>query len=528
MHRVLLICLFSFSWASVFTQDVELESSDIPIFIVTTNGEEIPNEPKINVHLGIIDNGDSRNYITDPFNGYDGKVGIEIRGNGTADLDKVSYLFETREEDGSNNNVDLLGLPKENDWILYAPWIDKTLIRNILTYDLANRMGMYSSRTRFVELIIDDEYIGVFVLLEKIKRDKNRVAVTKFDEENNDPSSGGYIVRIDSWFHHTKGWTSDTYQVDGNDRAVNFQYVYPKYDNITDAQKEYVSSFVHDFEHTLNDAQPPFISEAIKDKIDINSFIDFFIIQELSKNPDGYRLSTYFSREAGGKITMGPMWDHNYCYGNYNPYENVFIKWEYDNSWWQFNDAQIPFWWDKLMQDSFYVSTLNERWSALRNNGTINCDAFSTRIDEWAAEVYEAQGRNFVRWPVLGVNSTFDWNAGPTYEDELEYLKNWLCNRIEWLDYQLPEMERKFDLKDFEVHPNPADFECTVEFFAPEEGIYTLHIYDIQGRLVLSKQFSLIEGYNQMTFEIAELSSGIYLLQFPNLESYPIKKLVVR
>jgi len=506
MQRFIVGLVFLFSFTSFFAQEVELQSSDIPIFVITTGGEEIPNEPKLDVHLGVIDNGVLRNNISDPFNGYDGKVGIEIRGNGTADLDKVSYLFETRKEDGSNNNVELLGLPNENDWILYAPWIDKSLIRNILTYDLANRMGMYSSRTRFVELIIDGEYKGVFILMEKIKRDGDRVDVEKYDPENDDPSQLGYIVRIDSWFHHTKGWTSDTYQVDGRDRAVNFQYVYPKYDKITDPQKEYISELVHDFERTLNDTEPPEIAEALSDIADLNSFVDFFIIQELSKNPDAYRLSTYFSKDVDDKIKMGPMWDHNYCYGNYNPYENVFIKWEYDNHWFDF-PAQIPFWWDKLLQDSTYVSLLNERWTNFRNTEVIECDVFNTLIDSWAAEVYEAQERNFITWPVLGVNSTFEWNAGPTYEDEVDYLKDWLCNRIEWLDQQFPELERKFNVKDYDIRPNPASTELVIDIQAPDTGNYDFHVYNL--------------------IDIADLLPGVYVLNFPVLDSFASKKLIV-
>ncbi len=526
MLRFFLYIFFILTSILLPAQEVDLNSSDIPILVVTTGGLEIPNEPKLDAHLGIIDNGLFRNDITDPFNGYDGKIGIEIRGNGTADLDKVSYLFETRKSDGSNNNVSILGLPKENDWVLYAPWIDKSLIRNVLTYDLANRIGMYSSRTRFVELVIDDEYKGVFVLMEKIKRDKNRVAVTKFEEDNNDPSAGGYIVRIDSWFHHTKGWESDIYQVNGEDRACYFQYVYPKYDDITDNQKEYISEIVHDFERTLDTATPPDIAVEISDKIDLKSFADYFILQELSKNPDAYRLSTYFSKDVDGKIKMGPMWDHNYCYGNYNPYQNVWEKWEYDNHWFDF-PGQIPFWWDKLLKDSTYVSTLNDRWNMFRNNGTIDCNMLSMRIDSWAAEVYEAQGRNFVRWPVLGENSTFNWNAGPTYEDEVDYLKNWLCNRIDWLDEQFPKMKRKFEISKFEISPNPATLYTTISIQSPVTDKTRLHIFTLDGKLVITEHLDLVKGYNVKELDISTLSKGVYIINFPEIEDFTSKKLVV-
>ena len=134
--------------------DVNYRESNLPIITINTYGEEIPDEPRIDAYMGIIDNGNVVNKIDDVFNNYDGKITIEKRGNSSQDQEKPPYRFETVDGNGENNNVQLLGLPEENDWILYAPWSDKSLIRNVLIYSLSNEMGRYAPRSKFVELYL--------------------------------------------------------------------------------------------------------------------------------------------------------------------------------------------------------------------------------------------------------------------------------------------------------------------------------------------------------------------------------------
>ena len=179
--------------------DVNYRESNLPIITINTYGDEIPDEPRIDAYMGIIDNGNVVNKIDDVFNDYDGKITIEKRGNSSQDQEKPPYRFETVDGNGENNNVQLLGLPEENDWILYAPWSDKSLIRNVLIYSLSNEMGRYAPRSKFVELYLNDEYRGVYVLMEKIKRDKNRVPISSLDPNKNsgDDLTGGYILKFD-------------------------------------------------------------------------------------------------------------------------------------------------------------------------------------------------------------------------------------------------------------------------------------------------------------------------------------------
>ena len=149
--------------------------------------------------MGIIDNESGVNFIGDTFSDYHGNITIESRGNSSQGQPKKPYRFETVTAEGENDNVSLLGLPEENDWVLYAPWSDKSLIRNVLTYQLSRELGHYASRTRYCELYLNEEYQGVYVLVEKIKRDANRVDISKltFDEIDGDDLTGGYILKFD-------------------------------------------------------------------------------------------------------------------------------------------------------------------------------------------------------------------------------------------------------------------------------------------------------------------------------------------
>lgn len=152
----------------------------MPIFIIDTKGQDIVDDPKTNVHLGVIYNGEGqRNYLSDSMNHYNGKIGIELRGNSTQNFPKKPYTFETRLESGENNNVSLLGFPEENDWILRASYYDHTFIRNPLAHHMSRLMGNWSSGNKHCELILNGEYQGVYILLEKIKRTKNRLNISK-------------------------------------------------------------------------------------------------------------------------------------------------------------------------------------------------------------------------------------------------------------------------------------------------------------------------------------------------------------
>ncbi len=177
------------------------DSTLLPLLIIDTNGEEIPDEPRIKAHMGLIHNETGAyNKLEDPYSEYDGQISIERRGESSQYFyDKKSFSIETQTSNGDNNNVSLLGLPEENDFVLNAPYGDKSLMRNVLSYRLFEKFGHYSPRTRFVEVIVNGDFQGVYVLTEKIKRDKNRVDIAKITPKDTtaEDISGGYLLRID-------------------------------------------------------------------------------------------------------------------------------------------------------------------------------------------------------------------------------------------------------------------------------------------------------------------------------------------
>ena len=231
----------------------EFSSSHLPIIVVNTNGQEIPNEDKITAHMGIIYNAPGEiNYLSDPYNHYDGFIGIEIRGSSTTWFPKKQFAVETRDSLGENNNVPLFGMPEENDWIFNAPYTDKSLMRNVIIYKMARDAGKYATRSHYFELVIDGDYRGLYVMFEKIKRDDNRVNISKLEPEeiSDDDITGGYIIKVDKWDgENIGGWysepPSDLYS------GFYYQYHYPKPDEIVYDQQQYIISYMESFEQAI-------------------------------------------------------------------------------------------------------------------------------------------------------------------------------------------------------------------------------------------------------------------------------------
>ncbi len=514
-------------------QELLDEGSNLPLFVVDTYGNEIPNEPKTEAHLSIIYTEGEISFLTNSPNVYDGQIGIEVRGNGTANLDKVSYLFETQLEDGENNNVSLLNFPKENDWVLYGPYIDKSLLRNVLTYELARDMGYYASRVQPCELVINGDYLGVYIFMEKIKRDNDRIDLTKFDDPDILPSEGGFLFKIDSWWNPNIGWQSATYTVGNQERKWNYHYLYPKADEITEAQKSYLKNFVDNFENKLLSLQETG-DAAVYDLIDVENFADYFLINELAKNPDAYRLSTYLHKDAeseDGRLKLGPVWDYNFGFSNYWDYKNVYSGWEYDNNWWDFPD-QIPFWWSVLLNDPYFENILKERWAFWRSS-MINCANFTDQITSWESLITPAAERNFARWPVLGQPHILDWYVGDTYAGEVDYLNNWICQRIVWMDQQLDYLDTNIppvaDAQLYTIYPNPATDHLTIQSTDTFPSyLHTIRIYDLYKKLQWEE--TLVPQFNEERINISlpDLSTGIFILELSNLKNSSRWKIVIK
>ena len=170
--------------------------------------------------------------------------------------------------------------------------------------------------------------------------------------------------------------------------------------------------------------------------IDILAFIDYFIINELFRNIDGFRYSTYMYKERGGPLHMGPVWDFNLSMGNSSFYQG----WE--TRGWLIDTTPVPFWWDRLLTDRNFTHKLVKRWKALRKDGLATSKLLK-EIDRTAEYLSEAQKRNFQRWPVLGSKLFGNPNRGyATYQQEVQQLKRWLLARLKWMDRHLQSPRR--------------------------------------------------------------------------------------
>ena len=417
----------------------------IPHVQINTLNKEIVDEPKIS----------SKMIITkDSMILYDGNIGIEYRGSSSQSFDKKSYGFETWDEENEDMDYPLLGFPEEEDWIFYGPYSDKTLIRNKLIYDLSNQIGRYASRTKFCELTINNQYMGVYVFMEKLKRDKNRIAIKKLENDDLDSIniSGGYIIKIDKSddengeqvYNDFNAFISNYKPNYATYQSIWFNYEYPKPKDIHNEQKQYINSYFDNFEKALSGINFKDSLSGYRKYIDVESFIDFFILNELSNNLDGYRLSTYLHKNRNEKLKIGPIWDFNLSFGNGN-YCNGD---KYDTWTYKFNETcsddfwLIPFWWEKLLEDPYFVNKLKERWNELRKKELSDENIFQM-IQNYISILKNESGavyRNYSKWNVIGKYLWPNNYVGNSYESEIDYLIKWISKRNNWLDKSINEL----------------------------------------------------------------------------------------
>ena len=503
-----------------FQEPVVYDESNLPLIIIDTYGAEIPDEPRIPAYMGIIDNESGVNQLTDDFNDYDGHITIERRGNSSQWNDKRPYRFETVDQDGENNNVELLGMPEENDWVLYAPWQDKTMIRNVLAYQLSNDMGRYASRTRYVELYLNGDYQGIYVLMEKIKRDNDRVNISKLNPEEieGDDLTGGYILKFD-WFFtgdNIGGFQSDH---DG----ITYNYHYPKPSDIVPEQEEYIQNYIDDFENIMLSSNYADSITGYPSIMNVESFVDFILVQELAKNVDAYRLSTYIYKDKDSidnRLTAGPVWDFNHGFGNCDYGQT----WEPENWLLEYNPEggdQMSFWWELLWQDENFRAKVSDRYSELRSNIFSESHIFEI-IDNSVVDMGESINRNFLKWPVLGIYLWPNFQVFDTYEEEILYLKSWISQRLSWMDSQILQLDLDkhngfFNYAVHHAYPNPYNSTINIKYDLQRPSNVKISIHDILGReikiLLNTKQLpgSKIIQWDSTNNRGDIVSAGVYL-----------------
>ncbi|MDP5140101.1 MAG: CotH kinase family protein, partial [Spirosomaceae bacterium] len=396
--------------------------------------------------------------------------------------------------------------------------------------------------TQYVEVVLNGEYQGVYVLMEKIKRDNGRVDIARLDPDENsgDDLTGGYIIKIDKGTGTNNGsWIRDHQVSNNKSQRIQYYYEYPA--EPSTQQKTYIQKYVDDFENALKSDRFTDPDVGYRKYANVSSFIKLFLLNEVSRNIDGYRISTFMYKDkdsnGGGKLTLGPPWDYDISYGNANYCQgNRFDLFAY-----RFNDLcpddfwQVPFWWPRLMQDPAFISEMRDTYLTERESGGIFSDENLTNmIDELEAELQQPQARNFQKWQILG---QYVWPQpepiSRTWKGEVDELRTWLQSRLKWLDANMPGVyvgSEEIPELTVTAYPNPFIdvINISLEVASPKDAVITM--YDSFGREFIKQTEQLRAGKNIVNLQLPT-QANLQQLQFLSVEidgKKTVKKLVRR
>ena len=380
----------------------------LPVMTLKTT-QAIGDDTKTRVRVRVIDHGGRANSPSRGANVYNGWGGIEIRGQSSAFFDKKSYGLELRKRSGADRNASLLGLPADADWVLYAAYNDKTLMRNVLAYDASRLMGRWAPRTRFVELVHNGRYEGVYVLMERIELNEARVDVP------GKGITGRYLLEFTFDFQaRQKG---PFFRTPIKRRPIVFED--PERADLSAREVRYIRNHVGGVERTLYRGR----RDAWRTVLHPESTVDYVLAQELFRNVDAFHASTFLVKPAGRLLRLGPVWDFDRSTGNSTSPGSAAI-----GGWWTRDRA----WASQLHRDPGFRRAMRARWRELRRAGFRR--QLLRRLDRHTRALRPAVGRNFSRWPVLDQIVTPNPVARGSFTAEVRYLRFWLKRRMAWLD----------------------------------------------------------------------------------------------
>ena len=501
---------------------VTLESSELPIVLINTDGQEIPFEGKIDASMEMKYNGPGTiTYVTDPSNEYSGHIGVGIRGATSAGYPQRPYNIETRTDLGENNDAPLLGMPEENDWCLLSNYNDRSLVRNPLAFELSRRMGQWAPRTSLCEVLVDSSYKGIYVFSEKIKRDAGRLDIAKLtgDENTGDDLTGGYILEQNLW-EAGNSFESNYSPIDHPGFDVHFIFEYPAPDTITVPQRTYIAAFVDSLETALYGADFADPVNGYRKYLDVPSFITYFLVNELSRNNDGFKKSVFFHKDKnsnGGRLKAGPVWDFDWAWKDLygcDIFDNT------DGSGWAHHINDCPTdnystgWYVRMLQDSTFSNELRCSYDDYRTNILSTASLFAY-IDSVGILVQNAQARHFQRWPTLGVSGPAPevGAIAVTYSAELDTLKAWIAERLTWLDANIPGLcvnvsgNEPSLSEPLSFFPNPGNGLFHFQGSLPGTAPFSMSFYDIAGREL--ERLQLSSGPQRFDHELR--GAGVYL-----------------
>jgi hypothetical protein len=503
----------------VLSTNLAAFKSTLPLVLIHSVDGEIQNETKSLCGMRIVN---SLTGEVTPMNGEDfnGLALFNVRGFSSLRYPKHSFSVKVVNEFREPRKVSLLKLPKESDWVLYGPYPDKTLMRDALAYELSNAMGRWAPHTRFVEAFVNEgsgklgmeHYAGVYLLVEKVTRDKNRVNIQKLEagHQREPEITGGYIFKKDhaprsarrtfgedgppptrtpsqgglpsgpggfpadpagflppdderprttrTTIRSRRAQTMSTRRPRTNYVATvlprgeklaagalvpdeegfrttlqgnQFYYDDPEPDEITAVQRAWLKEYVNAFESVLYGPDFTDATNGYRAFIDPDSFIDHHLLVEVTKNVDGFRFSTFYHKDRGQRLQMGPAWDWNLSLGNADGKQGYIPEYWL---WPQLDDQQYS-WFRRLFEDPDFGQRYVDRWGELRTNVFATTNVLA-RIDAFAKTLADPQQRNFNRWEILGREINPNHFVGDTYEEEIAWMKQWIEKRLAWIDKQ--------------------------------------------------------------------------------------------
>ena len=444
LKKALLSCCFAAGMSLAQTYD-------LPIVFVDTKGECLDSKvtEKIPATMRVLDG--KTNSVADSAKGTLYDIGIKVRGQSSALFPKPGYGVEVRDEKGEGLDVSLFGLPPADDWVFHGPYVDKSMMRNALAHWLFRQAGHYSPRTKHFDLYINGVYRGVYVLIEKIKRGKYRVNVSKLKETDiaGDSLTGGYIWAFDKTGTNIGGAGSGPIEKEGfsTSDGLNVILHYPKKENIQKQQEDYLKKYLNDLEGLFKNGKN---GQGYENYVDMTSALDYVLHEEVTNNADSYWCSFFLHKpkdktdkngvKTEGKVTLGPAWDFNLAMSNGSQPENGggnngggmwgggfgggfggggngfgssgTSGWQIENSqksgnggmWGMGSSLKAPNWLLGMWKDSHYQSELKKRWAELRS-GVWHTKTLDLYLDSMKTYLKNAADRNFKRWPNLGKSS---------------------------------------------------------------------------------------------------------------------------
>ena len=387
-----------------------LHDKDIPsnfqiptVYIFTEGGKEINSKTDyVNASFR----------FEDPCGFYTDEKTVEVngrikgRGNTTWGMPKRPYRIKLDEK------TKVFGRWGNKDWILLANYSDKTLLRNITMMEVSRICGMaWTPYMLSVNVYLNNQYIGVYTFSDHKEIAGHRVNIEVVKEQE---VEGGYYLEIEEAMDEPVCFKTTTM-----DTPVMFH----EPENPTTAQQNYVRNWFQGFESALLHIQGDHDYTTYRSYIDIPSFVNYYIIQEIAKNPDGnVRKSTYITKEKGKGLEMYHVWDFDITLGNCD-----YTNFEKPDGW----QMRYVKWYNQLFFDPEFKKAVVNRWNELYPTLKTQVPAF---IDRQYRLMDGAEAANFERWQILGKKVWPNYYYFPTYQEEYDFLKDFYSERLEWLN----------------------------------------------------------------------------------------------